>query len=103
MTEAVIFSVVQQAIKYIEGYFHVGGSVGFFSPGLGYSVRIIENYKNPGDYAGHFTNVGVNIGVGIEHCFDPTKPYNSTVKATTITFSSDNSAYIGYDYYWQVF
>mgnify|MGYP003316709731 CR=1 FL=1 len=55
------------------------------------------------DYAEHFTNVGVNIGVGIEHCFDPTKPYSSTVKATTITFSTGNSAYVGYDYYWQMF
>ena len=89
--------------KNVEGYFHAGGSVGFLSPGLGYSVWIIENYKNPGDYAEHFTNVGVNIGVGIEHCFDPTKPYSSTVKATTITFSTGKSAYVGYDYYWQVF
>ena len=89
--------------KNVEGYFHIGGSVGFLSPGLGYSVGIIENYKNPGDYAEHFTNVGVNIGVGIEHCFDPTKPYSSTVKATTITFSTGNSAYVGYDYYWQMF
>ena len=72
----------------------------FLSNGILYPYdRCIALHTNPGDYAEHFTNVGVNVGVGIKHCFDPAKPYSNTVKATTITFSTGKSAYFGYDYY----
>ena len=86
-----------------ELYFHGGASFGVVSPGATYSVGFIENYHNPGDYAGHFINGGVNAGLGIDYCFDPTKPYNNTVKATSITFSSAYSVYGGYDYYVKLF
>ena len=86
----------------MEGYFHAGTGYGI-GGGLTYSVGLIDNYDSPGDYGGHFVNGGINIGVGLEHCFDPTKPYNESVKATTVTFSNGFSAYVGYDYYWQIF
>lgn len=87
----------------VEGYFHAGASVGSVSPGFTYSTGFVNNYAGPGSYGEWFANLGGGYGVGIDHCFDPRKPYDEAVSATSITFSTGFSEYGGLDYYWKIF
>lgn len=86
-----------------EVYFHAGVTAGFVPPGASYSVGIINNYDGPGSYGGWFVSAGGNVGIGVDHCFDPRHPYNETISATSITFGSGYSTYGGIDYYWKLF
>ena len=65
-----------------------------------YSVEVISNYENEGDYAGPFTDMGGGCLVGIDHCFDPTKYYDVSTRASSITFENNIGVYYGNDYYW---
>ena len=82
----------------VELYPHIGYNGGVGS-GLSYSVGVIENYSGPGSYKGPFVDAGGGFFVGVDHCFDPRYPYDETVKATSITFSTGPSGYVGYDWY----
>ncbi len=88
------------------------GSIGFYphagvfagikwnTIGLSYSVGVISNYENEGDYAGPFTDIGGGYLVGIDYCFDPTKEYDVSTRASSITFGNNKGGYYGNDYYW---
>ena len=67
--------------------------------GFSYSVGLISNYENEGDYAGPFVDFGGGFYGGIDHCYDPRYPYDNTVRASSITFGNNIGAYYGYDYY----
>lgn len=88
----------------VEGYFHAGATVGIVSPGFAYSVGVVNNYQGPGSYAKWFANGGANVGIGGDYCYNPfTEEGEVPVSATTLTFSSGYSAYVGLDYYWKIF
>ena len=70
-----------------ELYPHIGGGIGK-QVGLTYSVGLVENYNNAGDYAGSFIDASVGKHIGVDHCFSPDKHYSNTVKATSIVFSA---------------
>ncbi|MBR5678461.1 MAG: RHS repeat-associated core domain-containing protein, partial [Paludibacteraceae bacterium] len=94
-----ISNVVDYKTNSFESYSHVGGGLGA-SSGLSYSTGIVENYHNPGDYAGPFVDISVTNGMGVDHCFSPEKPYKDTVKATSISFTAPGfSAAVGWDNY----
>ncbi len=38
--------------------------------------------------------------VGIDHSFDPTKNYDVSTRASSITFGNNKGVYYGNDYYW---
>ena len=83
-------------------YPHAGvfAGVKFNAIGGSYSVGVISNYENEGDYAGPFTDMGGGYLVGIDHCFDPTKYYDVSTRASSITFGNNKGVYYGNDYYW---
>ena len=86
-----------------ELYPHIGGGIGK-QVGLTYSVGLVENYNNAGDYAGSFIDASVGKHIGVDHCFSPDKHYSNTVKATSIVFSAVSESISwggGYDYYFQ--
>ena len=57
--------------------------------GFSYSVGLISNYENEGDYAGPFVDFGGVFYGGIDHCYDPRYPYDNTVRASSITFGNN--------------
>ena len=67
--------------------------------GFSYSVGLISNYENEGDYAGPFVDFSGGFYGGIDHCYDPRYPYDNTVRASSVTFGNNIGAYYGYDYY----
>ena len=67
--------------------------------GFSYSVGLISNYENEGDYAGPFVDFGGGFYGGIDHCYNPRYPYDNAVRASSITFGNNIGAYYGYDYY----
>lgn len=86
----------------IELYAHVGMSVGQ-AKGLSYSVGIVEGYEGIGDCSGPFVSIGGGIkGYGVDHCFDPRKPHDETVRAYSFTFGNGSSGYIGFNQYWSI-
>ena len=82
-------------------YYHEGYGVGYVGIGraFSYSVGIVDNMENPEDYAGPFEDMFAAVNLGIEHCYDPRKPYETATKATTITFSPGFSGGGGHDEY----
>ena len=82
----------------IYAYAHGGTGVGY-STGVSYSVGVVDNLKSPDDYTRHSIDVSAGSTLGIDHSFDPTRPYSSTTKTTAITFGSGYSFGVGYDYY----
>ncbi len=82
----------------IELYPHMGISKGY-SGGLTYSTGLIQNYGGAGSYGGLFVQNGAGYYIGVNHCFDPNKDYNSATKATTITFGGGVSYGAGMDWY----
>ena len=84
----------------IYGYSHLGGGYGK-SCGFSYSVGLVDNFNKPTDYSKHFVDVNAGNTVGLDHCFDPTRAYSNTTKATTITFGKGSNHGMGYDYYSQ--
>jgi len=82
-------------------YPHYGCYYGmkFNAIGVSYSVGLISNYENEGDYAGPFTSMGGGYLVGIDHCYDPRYDHDGTVKANSLTFGNNKGVYYGYDYY----
>ena len=82
-------------------YPHIGYYYGmkYNTVGGSYSVGLIQNYENEGDYAGPFTSMGGGYLVGGDHCYDPRDSHEDTVKADSITFGNNKGIYYGYDYY----
>lgn len=78
------------------GYYY---SAKYNTFGFSYSVGLISNYENEGDYAGPFVDFGGGFYGGIDHCYDPRYPYDNTVRASSISFGNNRGAYYGYDYY----
>jgi len=76
----------------------LGGGYGK-NNGLSYSVGIVDNFEKPSDYSKHFVDVNIGNRMGIDHCFDPTRPYNETTNAKSVTFGMGSNYGIGYDYY----
>ena len=83
---------------YVEFYTHEGVSLGY-SIGPSYSSGIVSGYENEGDYQGPFVFMGEGYFLGIDHCYDPSEPHESTVRSTQITIGYGPSIYIGYDEY----
>ena len=79
-------------------YGHAGAGYGYGS-GASYSVGLVSNYTKADDYAGSFVDVNAGNNVGIDHCWAPGKPYDTTTKATAVTFSTGKSYGVGYDRY----
>ena len=67
--------------------------------GASYSVGLISNYENEGDYAGPFVDMGGGYYGGFDHCYDPRNAYENTVRASSLTFGNNIGAYYGYDQY----
>ena len=87
-----------------EIYYHRGeafsASSSMNSIGIIYSVGIVEGYENEGDYSGPFVNMGAYCkGFGIDHCYDPRKDHDDTVRAYSATFGSGTGGYVGLDKY----
>lgn len=82
----------------IYGYSHIGGGYGK-SEGFSYSTGLVDNLSKPEDYSRHFIDINAGYYAGYDHCFDPTKDYNSATKASAITFGTGANFGIGYDYY----
>ncbi len=82
-------------------YPHYGYYYGmkFNTIGGSYSVGLIQNYENEGDYAGPFTSMGGGYLIGLDHCYDPRYSHEETVKANSLTFGNNKGVYYGYDYY----
>ena len=80
------------------GYGHFGGGLGS-SIGASYSVGLVDTLNKTTDYSRHFVDVNASKSIGFDHCFDPTREYATTTKATAITFGGGISYGIGYDYY----
>ena len=84
-------------------YTHGGGGFGSGS-GPTYSSGIIENYQGPESISGHSVSCsgGFN-GISVDHSWDPTNDYNSTLKTTTFTIApfaiSPMSANLTYETY----
>ena len=81
----------------IYGYEHIGGGFGK-SIGASYSVGVVDNFNKPTDYSKHFLDVNASKSIGFDHCFDPTREYAATTKATSITLGGTSYG-VGYDYY----
>lgn len=83
-------------------YNHYGFGYGK-SSGFSYSTGLVENFKNPKDYAGDFIDVNALKTVGLDHCYNPRKKYENTTKATSISFAfdlkGDLNCGVGFDYY----
>ena len=63
-----------------------------------YIPTFFEKLYEAGD-SRDFIDITVSNNVGIDHCFNPTKRYSKTTKATSVTFGIGKSFGIGYDYY----
>ena len=68
--------------------------------GGSYGVGIIQNYVNEGDYKGPFVNGGGGFYGGVDYCYDPRYPNDTTVKAYSLTFGNNKGFYYGHDEYW---
>ncbi|MCB9498817.1 MAG: RHS repeat-associated core domain-containing protein [Bacillales bacterium] len=86
-----------------ELYSHGGFVMGDSPMAISFSVGLVDNYKGKRGYEGPFMKIGGGYKIGIEHAFDPTKPYDETVRATTVTFSNSFGVYAGFDYYTSLF
>ena len=65
----------------IEFYGHQGITYGVKANTFGffYSLGIILNYENPGDYGRPFKNFGGGKFWGIDHCYNPRKNHSDSV------------------------
>ena len=97
----------------IEIYPHAGGYIGNAS-GLSLSMGLVSNYDGDNSYAGTFIDANAGWIIGIDHCYSPDKPYQETVKATSLTIAiptsveafgnlSKPSAAVGSDWYFDAF
>ena len=80
----------------IEFYPHYGQTFGM-SSGISYAVGKVHNYDGPGSYGGFFVFAGGGYYLGADACLNPFNIEGPS--ATSITFSSSGSAYVGWDYY----
>ena len=82
----------------VQFYGHSGASTGV-SSGITYSVGLVDNYENEGDYSGPFVFYGAGNFIGFDHCFDPNSKKSEAIQASSITFGWKGSGYIGIDEY----
>ena len=64
-----------------------------------YSAGFVDNFLKPDDYAKQFIDINAGYSYGVDHCFDPTRIYESTTRATCISFGQGFNFGVGYDYY----
>ena len=50
-------------------------------------------------YSKDFVDVNISKTMGIDHCYNPTKKYSKTTKATSASFGGQIGFGVGYDYY----
>lgn len=82
----------------INLYAHFGGGLGF-QGGPSISVGMVENYENPGDYAGPFVGYNAALMLGGEHCWNPEKKYGVGTMSRSVTFSGGLGLGVGIDYF----
>ncbi len=103
MGEKVGISIVLDFKNESIGFYpHMGYYLGakYNVVGGSFSVGLISNYENEGDYAGPFVSMGGAFIGGLDHCYDPRYGHDVAVKATSFTVGNNKGIYYGYDYYW---